>query len=287
MSKIIVNSTNKGGDGKTTSSINLTEYLALVENKKILCIDLDPQANFSGRYLDMEYDPNTKGGKIPPLHQEYDQAETNWNGRSSIADIFFGEDVFPYSTAFTNIEILPADSERLQNVEAVERDDVNRKVYQHLRTFLRLSDLRKAYDAIIIDTPPSKGPLTKAAIKCASHLIIPAQMEQFSIEGIYGMLQLFKQEAYSRSDENPIALVGILPNQMRDINLHKDFLDHIKEINGIREYVMPFFIKKRAAYAEMLVEGASPKSIFELSKRKKERKEMEEVCKYCTDKIFA
>ncbi len=59
----------------------------------------------------------------------------------------------------------------------------------------------------------SKGPLTIAAIKAASHVVIPAQMEQFSIEGIYGMLQLWKQESYSRPTERPINLIGILPNQ--------------------------------------------------------------------------
>ena len=48
---------NKGGEGKTTNSIVLAEYLALIANKRVLSIDLDPQANFSGRYIQMAYDP--------------------------------------------------------------------------------------------------------------------------------------------------------------------------------------------------------------------------------------
>ena len=47
MTKVIANATNKGGEGKTTMSIMLAEYAALILNKKVLAIDLDPQANFS------------------------------------------------------------------------------------------------------------------------------------------------------------------------------------------------------------------------------------------------
>ena len=54
MTKVIANATNKGGEGKTTMSIMLTEYAALVMNKKVLAIDLDPQANFSKYYLNLD-----------------------------------------------------------------------------------------------------------------------------------------------------------------------------------------------------------------------------------------
>ena len=120
MTKVIANATNKGGEGKTTMSIMLTEYAALVMNKKVLAIDLDPQANFSKYYLNLEYDHVYKGGKVPPLHPEYcPDEDTDWDGRSSIANIFYGEEVIPYPTSFTNIEILPAHSYKLQEAEAV------------------------------------------------------------------------------------------------------------------------------------------------------------------------
>ena len=287
MAKIIVNATNKGGEGKTTVSINLAEYIAYVENKKVLCIDLDPQANLSGRYLLMDYDPAYQGGKIPPIHPGYEEDETDWDGRSSIADIFYGEEAYPYPTPIDNIELLPSHSYKLQEAETVTKSEVIERVHLQLKKFLQIPELQKEYDAIVIDTPPSKGPLTIAAFKAATHIVIPAQMEQFSIEGIYGMLQLWKQETYTRNSDNPIKLIGILPNQVRqNIKLHSEFLATLRNMHSIGQYVIPHALSKRVIYSEILVEGANPKSIFQLPESHVARKECEATCKYITNEVF-
>lgn len=287
MTKIIVNATHKGGEGKTTNSIMLAEYSAIILKLRTLIIDLDPQANFSGRYAKMEYDPAYKGGKIPPLHPDYDPAEdSDWCGRSGIANIFYGEEVVPYPTLIPNLELLPAHSMKLQEAEAVTKNEVLEKVHLQLKRFLELEDIHSNYDVIIIDTPPSKGPLTIAAIKAATHLVIPAQMEQFSIEGIYGMLQLWKQESYSRPKNNQIHLVGILPNQLRDVKVHKELLSDLKMKENTGKFVMPVQIKKRALYTEILLEEANPKSIFELSAGNIARQEYESACKYIMEKVL-
>lgn len=287
MAKIIVNATHKGGEGKTTNSIMLAEYAALIKRLKTLIIDMDPQANFSGRYIRMDYDPAYKGGKIPALHPDYEpDVDVDWDGRSSIANIFYGDEVVPYPTSIPNLELLPAHSIKLQEAEAVTKNEVVEKVHVQLKKFLDLPDVQDNYDIIIIDTPPSKGPLTIASIKAASHVVIPAQMEQFSIEGIYGMLQLWKQESYYRSQDNPIDLVGILPNQVRDIKLHKQFLNGLCKMKGVADYVMPHVIKKRAIYTEILVEEANPKSIFELSENNVARKEYEDACRYIMERVM-
>jgi chromosome partitioning protein len=111
-------------------------------------------------------------------------------------------------------------------------------------------------------------------------------MEQFSIEGIYGMLQLWKQESYSRTKSNPINLVGILPNQVRDIKLHKQFLSGLTKMNSVGDYVMPHLIKKRAIYTEILVEDANPRSIFELPKSNVARQEYESACSFIMEKVL-
>jgi len=287
MTKIIVNATHKGGEGKTTNSIMLAEYAALVLKLRTLIIDLDPQANFSGRYAKMEYDPAYKGGKIPPLHPDYEpETDKDWNGRSGIANIFYGEEVIPYPTAITNLELLPAHSMKLQEAEAVTKNEVLEKVHLQLKRFLDLEGVRNNYDVIIIDTPPSKGPLTIAAIKAATHLVIPAQMEQFSIEGIYGMLQLWKQESYSRSKDNQIILVGILPNQIRDVKIHKEFLADLKAKENTGKFLMPVAIKKRTIYTEILTEEANPKSIFELPASNVARMEYEAACKFIMERVL-
>lgn len=287
MTKIIVNATNKGGEGKTTTSINLAEYASLVMGKRVLGIDLDPQANFSGRYIAMEYDPAYKGGKIPALHPDYEPGkDIDWDGRSTIANIFYGEGVQPYPTSIKNFELMPSHSNKLQEAETVTKKEVLGKIYDQLYYFLDTPGIKQAYDVIIIDTPPSKGPLTIAAVKAASHVVIPTQMEQFSVEGIYGMMQLWKQETYARTKDRPITLVGILPNQVRDINLHEQFYNGLTKMDGIKEFVMPFKIKKRAIYTEILVENANPKSIFELPKDHIARKECEAVCEYIMGRVL-
>lgn len=287
MAKIIVNATHKGGEGKTTNSIMLAEYAALILGLRTLIIDMDPQANFSGRYIKMEYDPAYKGGKIPALHPDYEpDVDKNWDGRSSIANIFYGEEVIPYPTAIPNLELLPAYSIKLQEAEAVTKNDVVEKVHLQLKRFLDLKDVQGNYDVIVIDTPPSKGPLTIAAIKAATHLVIPAQMEQFSIEGIYGMLQLWKQETYSRTKDNPISLVGILPNQIRDIKLHKDFQKGLYDQKEVGNYMIPHIIKKRAAYSEILVEDANPNSIFQFRANDVARMEYEAACRFIMERVM-
>lgn len=288
MIKIIVNATHKGGEGKTTNSIMLAEYCALIMGLRTLIIDMDPQANFSGRYIKMEYDPAYRGGKIPPLHPDFEpETDKEWNGRSGIADIFYGEEIIPYPTSIPNLELLPAHSMKLQEAEAVTRNEVLEKVHLQLKRFLELKGIKNSYDVIIIDTPPSKGPLTIAAIKAATHLVIPAQMEQFSIEGIYGMLQLWKQESYGRSKDNQIELIGILPNQVRDIKVHKELLNQLREMKNTTQYIMPLLIKKRAVYTEILTEEANPKSIFELPENNVARKEYESACQYIMKRAMA
>jgi chromosome partitioning protein len=289
MAKILVSATNKGGEGKTTLSINLAEYCAIVLKKKVLAIDLDPQANFSGRYIKMEYDPSSKEGKMPPIHNEYDpKIDEGWDGRSSIAEIYYsGKGVFPYTTEICkNLEILPAHSKLLLEAEHVTKSELLERVHLRLKTFVNLSEVQKYYDIIIVDTPPSKAPLTISALKAASHLVMPIKMESFSIQGLYGMLQLWKQETYARSNTDKIELVGILPNQIRDINLHASFLEELKNTPGIGEYIIPHKLKQRAVYTEILAENASPGSVFDLPESHVAREECEKVCEFIMKRVI-
>lgn len=287
MTKIIANATNKGGEGKTTLSILIAEYAAIIMGKRVLAIDLDPQANFSKYFLNLEYDPVFKGGKLPPIHPEYNPDEDiGWDGRSSIANIFYGEEVTPYPTDFEKLDILPAHSNKLQEAEAVTKNEVLEKVHLQLKRFVDFPTVRELYDIIIIDTPPSKGPLTIAGIKACTHMVIPSQMEEDSIDGIYGMMQLWKQETYTRSPENPIELVGILANRVRDVSLHKSFFEHLKSLGSTKDLILDEVIKERVIYGELRVKEDRPKSVFELPKSHVARKECEAICSKIMERIF-
>lgn len=288
MAKIIACATNKGGEGKTFMSLLLTVYAALKMKKRVLAIDLDAQANFSKYFLPIEYDPAYKEGKLPSIHPDYDpEQDTDWDGRSSIANIFYGEGVIPYPTSFENIEIAPAHSLKLKEAEAVTKEEVLEKVHLQLKRFLHLDEVQQAYDLIVIDTPPSKGPLTVSGIKACTDIIIPAQMEEDSIDGIYGMLQLWKQETYERSENNPINLVGIIANRVRNVSLHNSFYKQLKSLESTKNYIAPHKINERVIYGELRVKEERPKSVFELAEDHVARVECEKVCEYVMEKIYS
>ncbi len=278
--KIIAVVNNKGGVGKTTVSRILAEYFSKIKDERLLAIDMDPQANFSNRFLSMEIDEYQAEGKIPPLHPDYnpdDPNDSDWDGRSSIAGIFFGEPVYPYPTYIKNLDILPAHSARLLLAEAVTRDEVVEKVYDQLAKFLSLPDVKSLYDRIIIDTPPSKSPLTISVIRAATDIIIPSLMEPQPIEGIYGMLHLWKTESLRRSEDNPLNLIGVLPNSFvkRGI-VHKDHLKSLKR--QLPEHVLNSVIARRLIFSEVDATDAVPPSIFDYPDSNLAKQEAMKAC---------
>ncbi len=278
---------NKGGVGKTTISRILAEYFSVVKNERVLALDLDPQANFSNRFLKMEIDPYQLEGKIPPIHPSYNRdnpEDTDWDGRSSIAGIFFGELVFPYPTYIKNLEIAPSHSSRLLLAEAVTRDEVVQKVYDQLSKFLALDEVKDSYDKIIIDTPPSKGPVTISVVRAATDLLIPSIMEPQPIEGIYGMIHLWKSETFRRPEHNPINLIGVLPNSFvqRGI-IHKDHLDSLKK--EMPEHVLESKIGRRLIYAEADADGAVPPSIFLYPDSNPAKQEIIQACEEIEERM--
>lgn len=287
--KIIAPVNNKGGVGKSTVTRLLLEYFSIVLGLKTLALDLDPQCNLSRRFLKMEIDPVDTQGVLPPIHADYDANDPDnhhWQGRSSIADIFYGEPVFPYPTQIPTLEIAPGHSSKLLAAEAVRKSEVSEKVHQQLKLFLELPEVKEAYDVIIIDTPPSKGPLTISVVKAATHILIPSIMEPQPIEGVFGMLQLWKQEQLQRSSHNPLNLIGILPNMFRNVRLHQDLLLELQNNTAIAEYVLPWSLGQRTIFSEMDAEGASHSTVFELPDSNKAKIEALLTCEFVANKVL-
>lgn len=280
---------NKGGVGKTTCSRIMAEYLSKTKNKRTLCIDFDPQCNFSHQYLDMEIDPAAPEGLMPPIHPDYNPAEpedANWDGRSSIAEIFYGQGVVPYPTYVENLDIAPGHAERLLSAESVRRSEVVDKVHKQLAQFLNSPDVQAAYDAVVIDTAPSKGPLTISVIKAASHIVIPSVMEEQPVQGIYGMLQLWMQESLVREKSRPLNLVGILPNMFKPTRLHKDILKSLQDNPTLGKYVLPVKFSQRIVFAEVDAADSNPRSIFDFSEQHVAKNEAMEVCNLIAERIY-
>lgn len=282
---IVVVAQNKGGDGKTTISRLLAEYFAR-KNLRVLAIDLDPQCNLSQRLVAMDMDESDPDGVLPPVHPDFDPEDIdpnypNWNGRSSIVDIFQAGPVYPYSTSVPNLDLLPGYGAGLRAVELVTKEEVKQRVHDRLAEFLELSEVRDSYELVIIDTSPSKGPLNQGAVRAATHMLIPCQMEQQSVEGLRGMLQMVRHENRNRAVNNPLQLIGILPNKFRaNVSLQEGIKEALERDVVINSYLLPVLLSLRVVFSETDHPDAKPRSVFDLPASNKAREEAEAVCRH-------
>lgn len=182
MGKIIAIANQKGGVGKTTTTVNLAASLGVLE-KKVLLIDADPQANATSG-LGIDVDSIEKG--------TYQLLEHTMR----VDDVIIPTDS-------PNVDLIPSHIDLVAiEIELVDKDNREYMMKEALK------DLGDRYDFILIDCAPSLGLLTLNALTAADSVMIPIQCEYFALEGLGKLLNTIK--SVQKIHNNDLDIEGML-----------------------------------------------------------------------------
>lgn len=201
----------KGGVGKTTTSVNLATSLALHQNKNVLLIDLDPQGHVEKSLSGLI----EEGLEYSPLSELF---------RAKKGDIL---DCL-VKTTHHNLQITPGDSDLYQTEGLITS--------RLAREFILKRALKKAiqeYDVIVIDCPPNLGNLTINALCCAHSVLIPCEMSVLGFEGVTDLLETV--ETINETYNEDLNVLGVVYTRVdeRNAQINKLVRQNISKIfNG-------------------------------------------------------
>ncbi len=210
MCKIISIANQKGGVGKTTTTLNLGVALAL-QGKSVLLIDLDPQANLS-KYAGFCNDDM-------PTMSDMLMGQVGMSNRVNI------KDCIRYSDE-NGIDYIPSDI-NLANADLYLAGVLSRETL--LKRILN-NDTIKAYDYVIIDCNPSLGVLLMNALTASNGIIIPVQTQDFAFDGLTTLTNIIEQIQSTINSE--LEIIGVLATMIDNTNASKRVIEKLGEKYG-------------------------------------------------------
>src|SRR5450830_783739 len=232
---IITIANQKGGVGKTTTAINLSAALAQ-KGLNTLLMDLDPQANSTISYLDRK--------------------EIQKSMFDVLADPITNVDDVIRPTATRHLSVAPSRIS-LAKIESKLLGEID----GHFRLKDKIAAVHEAFDAIVIDTPPTLGMITVNAMVASTHILIPIQSSFFSLEGTDDLLETIEKIKARPNPSLRVLGVVITLHDKRTV-LAKDVRDQIGRVFG--DKLFKTIIKKSVRLEES---PAHRESIFTFAPR--------------------
>ena len=209
LSTIIAIANQKGGVGKTTTTINLSAAFAR-RGRRVLLLDLDPQSNSSISFLDPQ-----------SIYQSAYELLVDGAGDTSR---------YVYQTSIEGLEIIPSRI-NLAKLESKLVGDFDAP----FRLKDRLELLRKSYDFVFIDTPPTLGLITVNALVASTHVLIPIQSSYYALEGTDDLLETIERV---KARPNPgLRVLGVVVTLYdRRTTLAREVYEQIRSVFGAQMF---------------------------------------------------
>ena len=209
MGKIVSFVNQKGGVGKTTTCVNISTYLAM-EGKKVLVLDLDPQGNASS---------SLGIAKDTKLKTIYDVMMDDCD----VSEVIIKSEIENLDLIPSNVDLAGAE---IELVQMNNREKILKRI---------LSKIKKSYDFICIDCPPSLGLLTVNALTGSDSALIPNQCEYFAIEGLSQLMYTIKLVKQHLNPDIDVEGVVLTMKDARS-NLGKTVVSDIQKYFADRVY---------------------------------------------------
>ncbi len=254
---IVAVATQKGGVGKTTTSVALASAWARFHDQRVLLIDLDPQANVNIALRDQVL---AGGGALSDVLAEPDSYEVE---EISTATTIEGLFVTPQDPALLHAE------DRL--VTRIGKELVLRKA---------LEITRSHYDLIVIDCPPNVGALTVNALVAADRVIVPANAEALAMAGVAGLMRTVQEVRGQLNERLDIAGVVLTQLDGRNARSNDAILEMIRESWG--DLLLPVQIGVNNALSRAQLEG---QDIFEFDPTSRGARQYRELAACLLDRL--